>query len=343
MALSRNGLKGRLPPELGKLTALQALYVVDNELSGRIPPELGRLSQLQVLSLGDNELSGSIPAELGRLQNLTVLNLGVNRLSGPIPAALGNLVNLERLVLEHNSLRGGIPRELGALHRLQKLKLEGNNLSGALPGELGRLSRLEWLMLAGNRLTGKVPNSLGNLKNLTRLELGGGNRLTGCLPVVAPHTAAPGLSPCAGAVKASEDLLATQLPPPPTSLRLDGEYRKYVDARGIPIIAPIGVADDALFRARDVLSDMLAARPGLYGNLMLMIVSESSLGKSKGSSPICRNSAIGAGTRCWEGGLAEYTRSERVVGPRGGVTVAFENNVLCYPEGRTGLKDVFGS
>ena len=339
LALSRNGLKGRLPPELGKLTALQELYVVDNELSGRIPPELGRLSQLQVLSLGDNELSGSIPAELGRLQYLTVLNLGVNRLSGSIPAALGNLVNRERLVLEYNSLRGGIPRELGALHRLQKLKLEGNNLTGAIPGEIGRLARLEWLMLAGNRLTGKVPNSLGNLKNLTRLELGGGNRLTGCLPVVAPHTAAPGLSPCAGAVKASEDLLATQLPPSPTSLRLDGEYRKYVDARGIPIIAPIGVADDALLRARDVLSDMLAARPGLYGNLINARV-RIVIGEKQGvlsDLPEFRNWGRYEMLGGRIGGIYE---SERIVGPRGGVTVAFENNVLCYPEGRTGLKDV---
>ena len=294
---------------------------------------------MQALSLGDNKLSGSIPAELGRLQNLTVLNLGVNRLSGPIPAALGNLVNLERLVLEYNSLRGGIPRELGALHRLQKLKLEGNNLSGALPGELGRLSRLEWLMLAGNRLTGKVPNSLGNLKNLTRLELGGGNRLTGCLPVVAPHTAAPGLSPCAGAVKASEDLLATQLPPPPTSLRLDGEYRKYVDARGIPIIAPIGVADDALLRARDVLSDMLAARPGLYANLINDRV-RIAIGEKRGvlaDLPEFRNWGR---YKMLGGRIGGIYESERIVGPRGGVTVAFENNVLCYPEDGTGLKDV---
>ncbi len=340
LALSRNNLKGRLPPQLGNLTALQALYVVENNLSGRIPSALGRLGQLSALSLGDNKLSGPIPAELGRLRNLTILNLGVNRLSGPIPAELGALVNLERLVLEHNSLRGGIPSELGALRRLQKLKLEGNNLTGAIPGELGRLVRLEWLMLDGNRLTGTVPQALGNLKNLTRLELGGGNRLTGCLPVVAPHTDAPGLSPCAGAVKASKELLATQLPPPPKSLRLDGEYRKYVDARGIPIIAPIGVADEALLRAREVLSEMLAARPGLYAAL-IKDRTRIAIGEKRGvlsDLPEFRN----WGRYEYLGGrIGGVYESERIVGTRGAVTAVFEETLLCYDEAGTKGGDAF--
>ena len=38
----RNNLKGRLPPQLGNLTALQALYVVENNLSGRIPSRTGK-------------------------------------------------------------------------------------------------------------------------------------------------------------------------------------------------------------------------------------------------------------------------------------------------------------
>ncbi len=339
LTLSRNKLKGRLPAALGNLTALQALYAVENELSGQIPAELGKLTQLSALSLGDNRLNGSIPAELGRLRNLTSLNLGVNRLSGSIPAALGNLVNLERLVLEYNSLRGGIPRELGALHRLQKLKLEGNNLTGAIPGELGRLTRLEWLMLAGNRLTGGVPNTLGNLTYLTRLELGGSNRITGCLPVVAPHTDAPGLSPCGGAVQASVGLLATQLPPPPTSLRLDGVYRKYVDARGVPIIAPIGVADEALLRARDVLGEMLAGRPQLYADLVRKRTRVVIGGRTGAVSdlPEFRN----WGRYEFEGGrIGGIYEDERIVGPRGGVTVAFEDNVRCYPEDGGALKDV---
>ena len=340
LALSRNDLKGRLPPALGNLSALQALYAVENELSGRIPPELGRLTHLQALSLGDNKLSGPIPVELGRLRNLTVLSLGVNRLSGSIPAELGNLINLERLILEYNTLRGGIPRELGGLHRLQKLKLEENNLAGAIPGELGRLSRLEWLMLDGNRLTGKIPQTLGNLKNLTRLELGGGNRLTGCLPVVAPHTDAPGLSPCAGAIKASEELLATQLPPPPSSLRLDGEYRKYVDAGGIPIVAPIGVADEALLRARDVLSEMLANRPKLYAALARNRT-RVAIGERRGvlaDFPEFRNWGRYEMLGGRIGGVYE---DEYIVGTRGAVTAVFEETLLCHDEARSKGEDVF--
>lgn len=329
LTLSSNNLKGRLPPQLGNLTALQSLYALQNNLSGPIPPELGKLRQLNVLSLGSNELSGPIPAELGRLRNLTVLNVGVNRLSGRIPAALGALVNLKRLVLEFNALSGPIPSELGALHRLQKLKLEENNLTGAIPGELGRLTHLEWLMLAGNQLTGRAPTTLGNLKNLIRLELGEDNRLIGCLPVVAPHTDAPGLPLCAGAVKASPELLTTQLPPPPTSLRLDGEYRKYVDAGGIPIVAPIGVADESLLRARHILSDMLAARPQLYAALQrnrTRVVIGEKLGLPT-DLPDFRN--LG-----WYGRYNGFFTGggNRKVGIPGAVIVVFEENLLCHDE-----------
>src|SRR5437667_11370637 len=39
---------------------------------------------------------------------------------------------------------------------------------------------------------------------------------------------------------------------PPAALNLDPFYRKYVDARGIPVVSPDKVRDDALLLARDI-------------------------------------------------------------------------------------------
>lgn len=88
LALSRNGLNGRIPPELGQLSQLQGLYLGENELSGPIPPELGHLTNLRELLLERNVLSGAIPLQLGRLTRLRGLYLGRNRLSGTIPPGL---------------------------------------------------------------------------------------------------------------------------------------------------------------------------------------------------------------------------------------------------------------
>ena len=46
-----------------------------NYLSGRIPPELGSLTELAALYLGTNFLGGSIPLKLGSLANLSSLDL----------------------------------------------------------------------------------------------------------------------------------------------------------------------------------------------------------------------------------------------------------------------------
>ena len=88
LELSRSNLRGRIPLELGSLTNLEQLFLVDNHLSGAIPTELGRLTNLRKLSLFGNQLSGNIPSELELLTNLELLYLAPNQLSGCIPPEL---------------------------------------------------------------------------------------------------------------------------------------------------------------------------------------------------------------------------------------------------------------
>ena len=59
--LSRVGLSGGIPEELGQLASLQVLLLYDNQLSGSIPKELGQLG------LDYNEWSGSMSEVLRRL------------------------------------------------------------------------------------------------------------------------------------------------------------------------------------------------------------------------------------------------------------------------------------
>ena len=59
-----HGLRGPIPPELGRLAGLRLLNLRGNALAGPIPPELGNLAGLEELWLDGNRLEGPIPPEL---------------------------------------------------------------------------------------------------------------------------------------------------------------------------------------------------------------------------------------------------------------------------------------
>ena len=161
------GLTGPIPPELGKLAVLRSLDLPGNDLSGPIPPELGELTGLESLDLPGNDLSGPIPPELGELAALGFLDLRRNNLSGRIPPALGQLEALERLYLNDNALVGAVPPELGGLTALETLYLHNNDLSGSIPPEFGKLRNLNWVLLTDNHdLSGALPNTMTGLTRL---------------------------------------------------------------------------------------------------------------------------------------------------------------------------------
>ena len=119
----------RVPPELGNLSSLAALYLYSNDLTGPIPPELGSLFSLRTLYLNSSGLTGPIPPELGNLSSLAALDLNSNDLTGPIPPELGSLTRLRQLLLNHNTeMSGTLPPSLTALARLNELQLSGTGL-----------------------------------------------------------------------------------------------------------------------------------------------------------------------------------------------------------------------
>ena len=163
--LTRNQLKGEIPPELADLTNLKVLALGGNELTGKIPAGLGSLANLEELYLWGNELTGTIPAELGSLANLVQLQLSENQLTGEIPSQLARLTKISQISLYENQLTGEIPPELGSLTKLTILSLGDNELTGRIPTELGSLANLVQLQLSENQLTGEIPSQLARLTN----------------------------------------------------------------------------------------------------------------------------------------------------------------------------------
>ena len=181
LRLRINGLTGGIPPELGGLSRLRSLDLHSNSLGGAMPPELGNLSNLEGLNLDATGLWGAIPPELGKLSSLTHLNLGQNRLTGSIPKELSNLKNLTLLQIYKNNLTGPIPPEISKLSSLGILIAWSNGLTGSIPPELGDLPNLFWLSLGHNALSGPITPELANLTNLSIIDLRN-NQLTGEIP-----------------------------------------------------------------------------------------------------------------------------------------------------------------
>ena len=88
LELTREGLTGVIPPQIGKLAGITNLFLGGNRLTGPIPSELSNLASLQYLELSDNQLSGEFPLELGGLKNLQFMYIHRNQVNGCVPVAL---------------------------------------------------------------------------------------------------------------------------------------------------------------------------------------------------------------------------------------------------------------
>ena len=69
-----SGLKGRIPKEIGELSYLTKLDLVQTDLTGVVPTEFSQLTQLSELDLSDNEFIGKLPELTDKLKTLTVNN-----------------------------------------------------------------------------------------------------------------------------------------------------------------------------------------------------------------------------------------------------------------------------
>lgn len=143
--MSSNGMDGKIPSAIGKLTHLRMIELATMpDLRGPIPKALCTLTTLRRLCICRCDLSGKIPDEIGQLVNLEELQLFGNKLVGSVPQSLGNLINLKLLSL--GEYTGGndfspepLPYCLSSLVKLEALFMANCNVTSVLPSWLCEL------------------------------------------------------------------------------------------------------------------------------------------------------------------------------------------------------------
>eukprot|EP00475_Leptophrys_vorax_P038994 TRINITY_DN69680_c0_g1_i1.p1 TRINITY_DN69680_c0_g1~~TRINITY_DN69680_c0_g1_i1.p1 ORF type:complete len:478 (+),score=49.50 TRINITY_DN69680_c0_g1_i1:58-1491(+) len=149
------GLNGKLPAELSKLTNLKELYLHKNRFTGPVTM-LTTLTKLERLLVGNNYLTGPIPDGFSKMKKLNYLSMRENSFSGRLPNFLGRLTALTFLSLPYNLFQGLVPRDLSKLTKLNTLYLNDNYLDGYVQ-PFTALKKLDDVDLSNNYLTGPPP------------------------------------------------------------------------------------------------------------------------------------------------------------------------------------------
>lgn len=134
-----------------------------------------------------------------------------------------------------------------------------------------------------------------------------------------------------------ERLPARRVTAPPARLGLDGFYRKYVDADGIPVVSSENVRDRALLEARDRVIVLLARRPDLRDALVRGGARVAVIAEAEGTTDIPEHADL---PRRFPG--TDWDRRTRGVGAtrERPVTSAGEENLLRLPQDRYRGEDI---
>jgi hypothetical protein len=164
MNISFNGLAS-LPPEIGRLSNLEYLWVDGNELS-TLPPETGQLTKLQFLGLANNPMT-SLPSQIGTLSNLDTIQLSGDQMG--LLADISRAPNLQTLFILPAGDTTILPPEIGMLTTLTGMKINNIGLK-EIPPEFGHLTNLRTVDMSANLLT-TLPLEMAQLTNLSYLNL----------------------------------------------------------------------------------------------------------------------------------------------------------------------------
>ena len=199
--LTRNGLTGQLPSQLGDLSRMRGLRIGGNPLTGRLPLSLARLP-LHELHYEDTQLCAPAEADFQTWVNAVASHQGTGVECTPVSdrdvlETFYRATNGQDWIDSENWLTDAPLNEwygveTDASGRVTGLQLAGqrdwgsgswirHGLKGGIPPELTHLTQLTELDLSANELTGLLPPELGGLESLKSLDLNE-NDLTGSLP-----------------------------------------------------------------------------------------------------------------------------------------------------------------
>ncbi|CDP21738.1 unnamed protein product [Coffea canephora] len=203
--LSHNKLSGRIPSSSSsECSKLQVLSLAANNFNGGIPEGLGNFTALEELYLDQNNLTAGLLAHaiirlhvlifikrqikceglhlhnelIGNVNKLKIVKINYNHVSGSLPLGIFNISSLEIISMRGNSLSGSL-LPFSMCHRLQgltALDLSHNKISGMIPSSpLSECSKLQGLVLNDNHLSGVASQGFGNLTALEELYLADNN------------------------------------------------------------------------------------------------------------------------------------------------------------------------
>lgn len=159
---NNNNLLPVIPDEIGDLTALNVLSIVEPTLDfnrqGSLSPEITTLSNLQTLRLENLFITDGLPDSIGNLNSLLQLQIIGCQLQGELPASITSMTALQTLDLRSNFMVGQLPDNLGDLSNLQFLDLRFNGFDGQIPTSLTNITGLQWALFTQNQLSGEVPD-----------------------------------------------------------------------------------------------------------------------------------------------------------------------------------------
>ena len=199
--LTRNGLTGQLPSQLGDLSRMRGLRIGGNPLTGRLPLSLARLP-LHELHYEDTQLCAPAEADFQTWLNAVASHQGIGVECTPVSdrdvlETFYRATNGRDWIDSENWLTDAPLNEwygveTDASGRVTGLQLAArwdrgsgswirHGLKGGIPPELTHLESLRWLDLGSNDLTGAIPPELGGLESLESLDLSS-NDFSGPIP-----------------------------------------------------------------------------------------------------------------------------------------------------------------
>jgi hypothetical protein len=109
LALSRQGLQGSIPDDVGLWTGLTTFDLSLNQLVGSLPSSIGSWTSLTSFDVRLNQLVGSLPPSIGSWTGLTYVDVHRNQFSGTIPNEVSQWKPVTEAYFDANMFQGTMP------------------------------------------------------------------------------------------------------------------------------------------------------------------------------------------------------------------------------------------